>query len=56
MEKVQSYEEAWIKIKAATGIEDINELVKIFIMCVCVWGGCERLCTCLLLRPALLTT
>lgn len=31
MEKVQSYEEAWTKIKAATGIQDINELVRIFI-------------------------
>ncbi len=31
IEKVQSYEEAWVKIKAATGIEDINELVRIFI-------------------------
>ena len=31
MEKVQSYEEAFAKIQAATGIEDIDELVTTFI-------------------------
>ena len=31
MEKVQSYEEAFAKIQAATGISDIDELVKQFI-------------------------
>lgn len=31
MEKVQSYEEAFAKIQAATGISDIDQLVKLFI-------------------------
>ena len=31
MEKVQSYEEAFAKIQAATGISDIDQLVRLFI-------------------------
>merc|ERR1712193_442541 len=31
IEKVQSYEEAFAKIQAATGISDIDELVQVFI-------------------------
>ena len=31
MEKVQTYEEAFAKIQAATGISDIDELVKTFV-------------------------
>ena len=31
MEKVQSFEEAFTKIQSATGIDDIDELVRLFI-------------------------